>query len=240
MSESKASDINSAGMTPLHLAAIRGDSARVQQLLADSRTHPDQLNHAGEPALFGVLRLSAAAGPEVIPGRERIFNQLWDVTTPEIRVCQDKLGGTILHLMAADGFDKLTREVLAKEPGLASKHLFDNTRDYPIHTAIGNGYLDVAEALFDLDPETATYLNVSDQCPLHLAAQSASKEMLELCCTQHIGDINQVDINGRTALALLRGRGDLTEDEKTDFEGCLVAKGAQEGANDSRRMTKNG
>jgi len=237
MSESKTSEINPAGMTSLHLAAIRGDETKVQQLLA-AGANPNQLNHAGEPPLFNVLRLSITAGPEVIPGREKIFNQLWEATAPEIRMCHDKQGSTVLHLMAANGFDGLTREVLGKEPRLASRPKPYNSREYPIHTAIIHGDLNVAEALFDTDAATSTYMNVKEQLPLHLAAQSSSKEMLELCCAKYTGDIDQVDREGRTALALLRGRANLTESEQADFEMCLISKGAQEDNIDLSRTTQ--
>jgi len=237
MNDSKAPETNAAGMTLLHFAAMRGDKDKVQALLVDG-AHPNLLNNAGEPALFTVLRLSMMAGPEVIPGREAIFNVLWDVTAPEIRTGQDAQGATVLHLMAANGFTDLMREILKKEPGLASIPKLYNAQEYPIHTAIINGDRASAEVLFELDPATASYTNVTQQLPLHLAAQSGNKDMLELCCAKHTGDIDKSDRDGKTPLGLLRGRMDLTEDEKKDFEVCLIAQGAQEDKINSRRSSR--
>lgn len=237
MNDSKASEVNAAGMALLHFAAMRGDKDKVQALLANG-ANPNLLNHAGEPPLFNVLRLSMMAGPEVIPGREEIFNLLWDVTAPEIRTGQDKQGATVLHLMAANGFTDLMREVLIKEPELASIPKLYNAREYPIHTAIINGDFASAETLFDLDPATPSYMNVTDQTPLHLAAQSGNKDIIELCCSKHTGNIDMADRDGRTPLGLLRGRMDLTKDEQKAFEACLIAQGAQEEKINSRRSSR--
>ncbi|MDF1827691.1 MAG: ankyrin repeat domain-containing protein [Legionellaceae bacterium] len=237
MNNSHALNANDTGMTLLHFAAMRGDKERVQALLAKG-ANPNLLNNAGEPPLFAVLRLSMMAGPEVIPEREAIFNVLWDVTAPEIRTGQDKQGATVLHLMAANGFDGLMCEVLEKEPGLAAKHKLYNAREYPIHTAIINGDLAAAKTLFDLDPATPTYMNSTEQLPLHLAAQSSNKEMLEFCCAKHIDEIDKPDRDGRTPLGLLRGRMDLTEQEQKDYEVCLLAQGAQQEQINSRRTSR--
>ncbi|MDF1684334.1 MAG: ankyrin repeat domain-containing protein [Legionellaceae bacterium] len=237
MNDSQAPEVNAAGMTLLHFAAMRGDKEKVQALLAKG-ANPNVLNKAGEPPLFNVLRLSMMAGPEVIPGREEIFNLLWDVTAPEIRTGQDKQGVTVLHLMAANGFDGLMREVLGKEPKLASKHKLHNAREYPIQTAIINGDVEAAKVLFDLDPATSTYMNVTGQTPLHLAAQSSNKAMIDLCCEKYTGNIDKPDRDGRTPLGLLRARMNLTNDEQKDFETCLIAKGAQKEQINSRRTSR--
>ncbi len=237
MSDSKAPEINAAGMTPLHVAAMRGDKDKVQALLAGG-ANPNLLNNAGEPPLFNVLRLSIRAGSEVIPGREEIFNLLWDVTASEVRTGQDKQGGTVLHLMAANGFDGLMRKILEKEPKLASKHKLYNAREYPIHTAIINGDQKAAEVLFDLDPATSSYTNVTDQSPLHLAAQSSNKKMSDLCCENYTGNIDKPDRDGRTPLGLLRGRMNLTADELKDYEDCLISQGAQKEQVNSRRTSR--
>ena len=55
MSDSKAPEINAAGMTPLHVAAMRGDKDKVQALLAGG-ANPNLLNNAGEPPLFNVFQ----------------------------------------------------------------------------------------------------------------------------------------------------------------------------------------
>lgn len=181
-----------------------------------------------EPVLFDILRLPASVGSEVIPEREKAFQALWQKSSNTIRQSQNTLGETVLHVMAANDFDGLIRQVLTDTPALSAIAMRYNSHNYPIHTAISSGALKAAEALYEADSNTATYVNADGQLPLHLAAQSGTKAMLTLCCEQHTGDIDAVDGEGLTALALLRSRFDLTPDEQKDFEACLLAKGAKE------------
>ena len=214
-------------MPSLHLAALQGDSAMVEQLL-DAGSDPNQLNKVGVPPLFSVLKPSMSSTPQQMVERERIFMLLWDKTAPDIRLGQDESGATVLHLMAVHGFDRLAHLILEKEPQLSSIAKRFQNQDYPIHTAILNGQYEVAKSLFDLDVQTSFYVNALEQSPLHIAAQCGSKAMWKLCCERFIAhDIEHVDRNGHTALALLRGRFALTEEELTEYEQYIPRSGEQ-------------
>jgi ankyrin repeat protein len=223
----KKSNNDRANMTPLHLAAAHGDRGTVEQLLHEGN-NPNQLNKAGVPPLFSVLKLPISATPDQILDREEIFWLLWSNTSPDIRLGLDESGGTVLHLIAAHGFDRLAYKILEEEPQLSSIARRFHNQDYPIHTALLNGQYTVAKVLFDLDSQTSNYLNAHEQLPLHVAAQCGSKAIWMLCCDRINGDdINQVDIDGHTALALLSGRFTLTAEERRNFEQYIIEKGAR-------------
>ena len=226
MNEFKKQHGNLAGMTPLHLAAVGADKSKVEQLLNEG-SNPNQLNKVGVPPLFSVLKLPMSTTCDEILDRENIFRLLWETTEPAIRLGRDELGGTVLHLIAIHGFDCLAQEVLRAAPQLSSIARRYHNQDYPIHTAILNGQYEIAKILFDLDAETSTYLNALEQLPLHVAALCGSKAILTLCCEHYKGDIDQLDRDGQTALAVLRERFSVTEEQKRDFEQCLIAKGAK-------------
>ncbi|MCH9756605.1 MAG: ankyrin repeat domain-containing protein [Gammaproteobacteria bacterium] len=236
MTESKQAE-NPGGMTDLHRAASHGNQEEVTRLLAEGVIDPNQLNLAGQPALFKALELSMAEGPEARPGREAIFRQLWDVTRPEVRLVQDKRGNTALQLMAVRGFDELTRWLLAEAPELAKKPM-KYSDEYPIHSAILNTRLDpaanfeVTKALFELDPDTATYKTAKQQTPLHYAVCHGSDEMVQYCCDGRFGDdIDATDREGMTALAFAK------VNDNTVAEGYLLAAGADESKIDLSAIT---
>ncbi len=217
---------NTSAMTALHLAATAGNLVLVTELLQAGH-NPNQLNKMRAAPLFCALNLPMSATRADIPEHEAVFKLLWEHTAPEIRTGQDELGSTVLHLMAIHGFDRLADDVLQQAPQLSCMARSYHTQDYPIHSAILNDQCAVAVILLARDAQTWTYLNALGQTPLHVAAQSGSKALLMICCEHHQGDIDQVDREGQTALALLRGRHDLTATQCSDFEQCLLAKGAR-------------
>jgi len=229
MTQSKQTERNPGGMTALHLAAAYADLIKVTELLK-AGANPNQLNDGGQPPLFNALELSMAEGPDVIPKRTAIFKTLWEATSPEVRLIQAKEGITIVQLMAIHGFADLTREILKTDPQLA-KLTMHHTAEYPIHTAILNGHLDVAEALFDLDPNTGTYKNTRQQSALHYAARYGSEAMVSVCCEHRAGDIDEKDSQGKTPLTWAK------EENNDNVQNYLIAQGANEDLVDSRATT---
>lgn len=227
MSESKEN--NPGRMSALHLAALRGDVNHVRQLL-DEGANPHALNSDKQPPLFNTLERAGIESPEKIAAREQAFRLLWNATDADTRISQDAEGNTVLQLMAVYGFDKLVPEVLQQAPELASRYM-KTTGEYPIHTAILNNQLDVAEALFDIDTATAGYKTFKLQSPLHYAAHYGSEAMVLLCCEhhrQHARDIDEHDRAGKTALAYAKQR------NHTGIADYLIDQGADETRVNSR------
>ncbi len=245
MGESKTE--NPGGMTALHLAAVHGQKDEVSRLLAENPGAANQVNKAGQPPLFNTLELAMRErfGENVTAakaGRREIFWEIWEKTDPALRIGQDEDGGTILHLMAINGFDELISEVLARlgdDKSLFTKHMKDNFvyhGEYPIHTAVLNGQLEVVRVLYGLDPHAATYIDADGKTPLHYAAQYGQEEMVCLCGEQHTGDIDVRDDRLRTPFMLAKEYN--STPDKAAVLAYLTSKGADEENIDTRVTTR--
>ena len=226
----QATSSNPGGMTDLHIAAVLGQEDEVLSLL-QAGANPNQLNHEGQPPLFNALECSMSEGAEVIPAKEKIFEALWQASTPDTRSIQDKAGHTVLHVMAHYGFDKLMQKVLHEQPSLASKFILSN-RQYPIHTAILNNNIEAVRVLCELDPEAVARTTYKDESALHFAARYGSKAMMETCFEHYDGNIDATDSAGKTPLAWA------IKKEHTEIADYLRSQGADDSAVDDRSDSK--
>ena len=218
---------NPGRMSELHLAAVDGDLDRVKEFIEQDADAANALNIDNQPPLFSILYRGGLESPEKIAAREEAFNLLWDATSPAIRTSQDKQGNTVLQLMAVYGFDELASKVLKEAPGLASRYM-KTSGEYPIHTAILNGRLGVAEVLFNADAETANRKTFKLCTPLHYAARYGSQAMVELCCEHQKNNLNALNREGKTPLALANS---------TEIQDYLITQGADETLVDLRAST---
>jgi uncharacterized protein len=223
---------NPGRMSALHLAAVDGDIDQVKNLLGQDPDAANALNINNQSPLFSILNRGGLEPPEQIKAREEAFNLLWDATDPKIRKSQDKQGNTVLQHMAVYGFDELAGEVLKKAPGLASRAM-KTSGEYPIHTAILNGRLKVAEVLFNADAETPNRETFKLCTPLHYAARYGSQAMVELCCEHQKNNLDAHDREGKTPLAWA------IEANRTDIKDYLIEQGADEALVDLSSETKS-
>ncbi|MCH9756715.1 MAG: ankyrin repeat domain-containing protein [Gammaproteobacteria bacterium] len=214
----------------LHIAAGKADEAVVIRLLSED-ADPNHLNPAEQPALFAALRCSPGEEADKIQARKNIFRLLWDKTDPNVRMQQDKDGHTVLHVMAAHPFADLMHEVLEQEPLLASIPTTGN-KQYPIHVAILNGQLEMAECLFTLDENTADYNTLDNESALHFAARHGSEDMIKRCCEHHHGSIDALNFAQQTPLACALEHGN------TETEAYLRMKGADESLVNNNILTQ--
>ncbi|MDF1646013.1 MAG: ankyrin repeat domain-containing protein [Legionellaceae bacterium] len=231
---------NPGGMTALHLAAVDGQAAEVNRLLA-SGANPNALNCEKQPALFNALEIGDA---EERPAREAIFRALWAVTSPDIRASQDDDGSTALHLIASNGFSGLIRETLDSAPELSMK-VMKYTGDYPVHMAILGAKMDgeaafaVLQKLFECDEGTSKHENAEEQTALHYAARYGSLEIIRLCCENQsvagvVSNIDKKDEHGMTALAWVEAE----RENEPAIKAYLISEGAQEDLVDLRSRTQ--
>ncbi len=226
----KKNEKDEYGMTALHYAALDADEAEVTRLL-EAGFDPNILNEEGQAPIFNVLTVFGEDGVAQRASRAVIFRQLWDVTNTDIRAGEDNDGYTVLQLMAIFGFDVLIQETLLREPSLAKKTM-RHTLDYPIHTAILNAMVNqhgehglaVIKALFESDPDCATYRNAKGQTALHYAVCYGHLDMVEYCTQYYNNRLDEIDHDGITALGML----DSSSESADEIRGYLIGQGAHE------------
>lgn len=203
----------SAGMTPLHFAAIFGHLATVEALLKH-QSNPTLLNNNLQPPLFGALILSLSQTDALIQKKEKIF-RLLQALAPEMMEHLDKSGDSIFHLMAAQGFISLLNENLDTYSKLA--FLKNNHCHYPIHISILNGQFLITRALLTLEG-TDSLIDAHKQTPLHYAARYGTTEMVAICCS--LNNLNALDTEGKTPLIWA------VQSDNLDGAQVLIQKGA--------------
>ncbi len=236
----KASDLppsfyntgTAAGMTALHLAAVRGYVNTVEVLL-DKGANPLLENNNAQLPIYSALMVPMLHEQDLIHKKERVFNCL-KKQAPQSIMHQDKSGDTVFQLMATYGFYHLMQETLKEGTQLAFSH--NNLLHYPIHNAILNQQMDICRLLLEI-PQVGTLADGENRVALHYAARYGNKELIELCC-QVTADINIRDRYNKTplilageadnidAVAILLEKG--ADQTLTDYEGHSIAYYAEE------------
>lgn len=207
--------------TEIHRAALDGDILAVERLCNGSRMAV-VLNSELEYPIFSALFLSAGATDEVKQKKIAIFRYLAQHQSDNVSylVQQNTSGETILHKIASNGFDALVDEVIQQAPALL--YLARQDRSYPIHVAVLNGRVHVAEKLLLQAAGVAEQTDAYGNLPLHLAAAYGSVEMTKVCLEAFPGGMNQSNDRSQTPLDLAKQHNNIAV---RDF---LVEKNATE------------
>jgi hypothetical protein len=189
------------------------------------------------PGLLNILRVQDDEGAEDKAARAVAFKAAWDKTSPAIREGQNDEGDTVLQFMAVHGFEGLIQDVLHDAPSLAGKATHARG-EYPIHTAILNGFsgseeaLAVVNKLFECDPQSGGYKTLQGRTALHYAARYGSLEMVKCCYENYQGNIDEEDRDGMTALAWAVNEG------QEAVQAYLIEQGADQDLVNLRSRTQ--
>lgn len=194
---------NKYGMTPLHLAALKGHLNTIKLLLSKG-AKPINANKSGQFPVYSALVMAISDTPELKKKKCEIFHLL--VEKNDFLSAVDSSGETIMHLMALNGFDNLIKEVLRQRSKLA----FDcnNFSRYPIHIAILNKQAAAVKELLQVEGMSEV-ADENNRNPLHYAAMHSGGQILKECIAAS-KNIDALDTFLRTALLLAAESGNLT------------------------------
>ena len=216
--------INSFGMTPLHVAALKGHVNTLRTLLA-LEADKNIMNQQQQFPLFSALALPAAHDDALKIKKVEIFNLL--KSEDKRYLYHQNNGDTVLHQMATHNFNGLMEDILTSNRDLAYIH--NNHFQYPLHSAILNNQTHSALLLLKI-ADAASLLDSNGWGALHYAARYGNIEMLGHCCT--IGaNIDATDKMGKTPLMLA------AELARLDIIKELVQRNAQIDLTDEKGFT---
>ena len=164
------------GMSPLHLAAVKGHVHTVETLLACD-ANPRMTNTDGQRPIHSALFLPAFRGSDLLPKKEQIFRLLLGYAPDSVEK-KDASGNTLFHYLAQHGLLNLLKDTLDSHP--AGAFYCNDQSQYPIHTAILNRHHDIAKILLAIDG-VATQADNTGQTALHYAARYGDEAMLQCC-----------------------------------------------------------
>lgn len=216
---------NSAGLTPLHLAALRGHFHSVERLL-NLGASPKLPNKENQYPLYSALFLPMIYEPELKKKKIAIY-ELLRSKAPELIIEEDTSGNTVMDLMAANGFESLIADLVEKNHS-ALFHANNYTR-FPIHVAILNHQLDITKELLKAKGMTGV-IDSQASTPLHYAVMYTDEPFVAACCDAG-SKLEAQDNRGRTALLLAAEVGSLPLVE------LLIKRGANPLASDSLGYT---
>lgn len=204
----------SAGMTPIHLAALEGHLASATELLKLGAA----LNLANAKLEFPIY--SALVLPqkhdEKLKERKKALYSLFAENAEFSITAVDKLGQNIMHLMVIHGYDDLLKDLLARCEHLAFQA--NNSKEFPIHMAILNRQLNAIQQLLQIKGMDAVG-DKNKRNALHYAVIYGNPEIVSVCCQQST-DLDAKDNDGMTALMIAAKEGNLSA-----FQD-LIQKGA--------------
>lgn len=222
------------GMTPLHLAASKGDVRGVEELL-NNGANPNIENNNKQMPISSALSVSALdyQNQELRSQKEIIFQMLYS-QSPSSAIHKDNNGESILHLLTRANFPNLLSAILNDDSeGLL---LQNNRSQYPIHTAFLNLNEESKVKNLTIILEHSKNINIDElvdsqlRTPLHYAAKYGTKKMIE-CCISATSNINKADTSGKTPLmsAAIAGNNEAIT--------ALINKGAEESLIDCDGLT---
>lgn len=216
---------NQGGMSPLHLAAVRGNVNTVHALVVMGAVVTQMNNALQMPLYSALLRTSLETD---LSRREAIFKELLALA-PESIDHRDENNETVIHLMARFGFNALLAEALNQN----SDRAFYQNKDshFPIHSAILGGQSEAVERLLKID-KVAELTDANKQTALHYAARyAASSDAIIKCCIDTAPDLNVRDKGMKTPFILA------AESNNYPAMEALIAAGADTTLSDYRRFT---
>ena len=204
------SQSSDAGMTPLHLAAIKGHVQTLETLLGLG-ADPNKRNGQQQLPIHSTLSVPMFHASDLIANKESIFNKLKSCTDVELTKDQDANGDTLLHMMASadigsDTFLSLLRECLSNTNYKDLVFCNNNQSHYPIHIAFLNKKEGMVDLFLDV-PDVASLRDNSGQVALHYAVTTHASDPILLKCIQATPDINVHNRNAESALMVAVAQG---------------------------------
>lgn len=187
-------EANIFGMTPLHLAAVKGHVHTVKILLAKG-ADAHKTNNEFQLPIYSALFVPISYKENLLRKKEELFHLL-KRETPEVMKFQDKNGDSILHFVAANGFYNLAKNLLDESEDLA--FIANNYTVYPIHTAILNHHSNIVGLLAEIK-NMAALTDAQGKSSLHYAVLFGSMDIIKLCFHK-VPDIDVRDQNEKTPL----------------------------------------
>jgi len=204
------SQSSDAGMTPLHLAAIKGHVQTLETLLVLG-ADPNKLNRQQQLPIHSALSVPMFHASDLIANKESIFKKLQSCTDVELTKAKDANGDTLMHMMASadigsDTFLSLFSECLSN---IIYKDLVfcnNNQSHYPIHIAFLNKKEGMVGLFLDI-PGVVSLRDNTGQVALHYAVMTHASDPILLKCIQATPDIDVHNRNAESALMVAIAQG---------------------------------
>ena len=170
-----ANDPNSVNMrdhhgdTPLHEACICGNLAIVNELL----DHGADVNSKNDDDEFPLHTACKEGYVEIV---KEILNRNYKRADELLAAC-DNESNTPMHFAVESG--DLATVVTLIDNG-AKPSMPNDNEVAPIHIAAGQGYLEIAKELHEIDPSCVNLLDIQQHSPLHYAARGNQVPMIDL------------------------------------------------------------
>lgn len=184
-----------AEMTPLHLSAYRGHRITSEVLLRFGADRT-RLSRQKQTPLHLSLIIPSGSTDAVKARKIEIFNLL---KTPETILLKDKAGFSVSHLIAQNGFTVLMEDLAKEIPGSLGDG--DGLHRSSLHIAILNRHPEMTQFLVSF-PDLLNIEDNEGKTPVHYAAFSGEKYLLELCVNSRNdkSTIDTPDAYNRTAM----------------------------------------
>ncbi|KAG5590531.1 hypothetical protein H5410_041045, partial [Solanum commersonii] len=180
---------NSAGETPLYVAAEYGYYAVVREMIMYY-----DLVAAGIKARHGFDALHIAAKQ----GDLDVVKVLMEAH-PELAMTVNVVNTTALHTAANQGhIEMVLKALLSKEPGIATR--MDNKGQTALHMAVKGQNLEVVEELTNADPSLVNMVDNKGNTPLHIASRKGRAEVVKLLLSQNETDVKVINRSHETTL----------------------------------------
>ncbi|KAK1587277.1 hypothetical protein Q3G72_011327 [Acer saccharum] len=181
-------EANTAGETPLYLAAERG-YAEVLKVILTCSSPGDHGPYDRTALHVAVIRKDEDMVERLLQAEERIHKSK-----------QDRYGWTPLHFAAHLGYIEILNRLLSKDNSAAYKA--DNRGKTALHVAAGRGRVDIMQELISKCPDCCELVDERGWNVLHFALESRNKKAVKLVLEKPWLEnlINEKDENGNTPL----------------------------------------
>ncbi|KAG1368042.1 protein ACCELERATED CELL DEATH 6 [Cocos nucifera] len=164
-----ASMLNSAGMSPLYLAIMKGSLNVAKALLwSSSWERASPASYAG-PNKKTVLHAAVLLSPEIVEG---LLQRNLMLTK-----CVDSSLRTALHHAASDGHHDTVKLLLERDPSAA--YLSDADGLFPIHIAARGGNVRIIDQILQQCPETYRLTDKKGSNFFHVAVQRRNLDVVQ-------------------------------------------------------------